>query len=134
MIFDSDSVGGAEERGKGFSNSIPVNVTVRSTAIQPPNCCAARARGARSPNQDIQFVPSSLFHLVVIFLDCVQNSIEPRPVMSPTPNFESFQPPNEKGSRGTGTPTFTPTIPALACSITYRAVPPLSVNTEAAFP
>src|SRR6266576_5771973 len=88
--------------------------------------------GAKS--HDIQLVPASLFHFVVIFFDCVQNSIEPRPVMSPTPNLESFQPPNENGSRGTGTPTFTPTIPALACSITYRAVPPLSVNTDAALP
>src|SRR4051812_9947215 len=85
-------------------------------------------------NQLIQFVPASRFHFVVIFFDCVQNSIEPRPVMSPTPKRESFQPPKENGSRGTGTPTFTPTIPALACSITYRATPPLSVNTDAAFP
>src|SRR3954466_13064008 len=84
--------------------------------------------------QDIQLVPASLFHLVVIFLDCVQYSIDPRPVMSPTPNFESFQPPNENGSRGTGTPTFTPTIPALARSITRRAMPPLSVKTLAALP
>ena len=45
-------------------------------------------------------------------------SIEPWPVMSPTPNFESFQPPNENGSRGTGTPTLTPTMPALARSVT----------------
>ena len=37
--------------------------------------------------------------------------------MSPTPNFDSFQPPKENGSRGTGTPTLTPTIPALARSI-----------------
>jgi hypothetical protein len=27
----------------------------------------------------------------------------------------------------------TPTIPALACSMTYRAVAPLSVKTDAAF-
>jgi hypothetical protein len=67
---------------------------------------------------DIQFTPASLFHFVVIFFDFVQNSMEPRPVMSPTPNFESFQPPKLKGSRGTGTPTFTPTIPALAFSMT----------------
>src|SRR4029078_11296883 len=86
------------------------------------------------PPYDIQLVPASLFHFVVIFLDCVQNSIDPRPLMSPTPNFDSPQPPNENGSRGTGTPTFTPTMPALACSITYRATPPLSVNTDAAFP
>src|SRR5881397_2590782 len=87
-----------------------------------------------NPPHDIQFTPASLFHFVVIFFDFVQNSIDPRPVMSPTPNFESFQPPNENGSRGTGTPTFTPTIPAFACSMTYRATPPLSVNTDAAFP
>src|ERR1051326_1484248 len=67
---------------------------------------------------DIQFTPASLFHFVVIFFDFVQNSIEPRPVMSPTPNFDSFQPPKPNGSRGTGTPTFTPTMPALAFSIT----------------
>src|ERR1700694_4741767 len=86
------------------------------------------------PPHDIQLVPASLFHFVVIFFACDQNSIDPRPVMSPTPNFESFHPPKENGSRGTGTPTFTPTIPALACSITYLAVPPLSVKTDAAFP
>src|SRR3954470_3403363 len=67
---------------------------------------------------DIQLTPASRFHFVVIFFDCVQNSIDPRPVMSPTPNLDSFHPPNENGSRGTGTPTFTPTIPALARSIT----------------
>src|SRR5438132_12181806 len=83
---------------------------------------------------DIQFVPASRFHFVVIFFDCVQNSIDPRPVMSPTPNFDSFHPPNENGSRGTGTPTFTPTMPADACSITYRATPPDSVKTLAALP
>src|SRR5438128_9251699 len=88
----------------------------------------------RAAGYDIQFTPASLFHFVVIFFACVQNSIDPRPVMSPTPNFDSFHPPNENGSRGTGTPTFTPTMPALACSITYRATPPLSVNTDAAFP
>src|SRR6476469_5568319 len=130
MMFDSDSVGGAEERRKGFSNRIPVNVTERSTAIQPPNCFAALRSRCRADNQDIQLVPASLFHFVVIFLDCVQNSIEPRPVMSPPPHLDSFQPPNENGSRGTGTPTLTPTIPALACSMTRRATPPLSVKVE----
>src|SRR5712692_10179393 len=96
----------------------------------------ARAECRRKQNRryDIQLTPASLFHLVVIFLDLVQNSIEPRPVMSPTPNFDSFQPPKPNGSRGTGTPTLTPTMPALACSITYRATPPLSVKTLAAFP
>src|SRR6266513_391124 len=120
-MLRSDSVGGADESRNGFSNLIPVNVTDRSAiVVEPP--------------QLIQLTPASLFHLVVIFFACVQNSIEPRPVMSPTPNFESFQPPNENGSRGTGTPTFTPTMPALACSITYLATAPLSVNTDAAFP
>src|SRR5207237_4786477 len=88
----------------------------------------------RSSAYDIQLTPASLFHFVVIFFDCVQNSIEPRPVMSPTPNFDSFQPPKPNGSRGTGTPTFTPTMPALAFPITYRATPPLSVKTLAALP
>src|SRR5436305_12693144 len=95
-------------------------------------CLQYAARGASA--YDIQLTPASLFHFVVIFFDCVQNSIEPRPVMSPTPNLDSFHPPNENGPRGTGTPTFTPTIPALACSITYRATAPLSVNTDAALP
>jgi hypothetical protein len=35
-----------------------------------------------------------------------------QPVMSPWPNLESFQPPKPKGSRGTGTPTLTPHMPA----------------------
>src|SRR5688572_33507662 len=93
---------------------------------------SALATGNRQLSHDIQLTPASLFHLVVIFFDLVQNSMEPRPVMSPTPNLESFQPPKPKGSRGTGTPTLTPTIPALAFSMTWRATLPLSVKTEAA--
>ena len=84
-----------------------VGVHAPTTDLPPP-----------TSKQHIQLTPASLFHFVVIFFACVQNSMEPRPVMSPTPNFESFQPPNENGSRGTGTPTFTPTIPALAFSMT----------------
>src|SRR6185436_18719178 len=86
------------------------------------------------PPYDIQLVPASLFHFVVIFLDCVQNSIDPRPVMSPTPNFESFQPPNENGSRGTGTPMFTPHMPASKRSMQWRATAPLVVKMLAALP
>src|SRR5829696_6996249 len=77
----SDSVGGADESRNGLSNLMPVNVTLRFGI--PASCY-------RAERQDIQFTPASLFHLVVIFFDCVQNSIEPRPVMSPTPNFDSF--------------------------------------------
>src|SRR5436305_10226379 len=95
-------------------------------------CLQYAARGASA--YDIQLTPASLFHFVVIFFDLVQNSIEPRPVMSPTPNFESFQPPNPNGSRGTGTPTFTPTITALALTMTERATPPRSVKTLEATP
>ena len=62
----------------------------------------------------IQFTPASGFHLTVLFLSFVQNSIELLPVISPTPNLLSFHPPKLNGSRGTGTPTFTPIIPALA--------------------
>src|ERR1700693_1593370 len=105
----------------------------RGSGQQIAHCSRGSAMNSLR-RQDIQLVPASLFHFVVIFFACDQNSIEPRPVMSPTPNFESFQPPNENGSRGTGTPTLTPTTTALACSLTYRAVPPLSVKTEAAFP
>src|SRR5687767_1614827 len=117
MMLLSDSVGGADESMNGFSNFIPVNFTDVSTAIT-----ASLDLLTRSPqcvvDQLIQLVPCSLFHFVVIFFDFVQNSIDPRPVMSPTPKRDSFQPPKEKGSRGTGTPTFTPTIPALARSMT----------------
>src|ERR1700681_2360468 len=84
--------------------------------------------------QLIQFVPASGFHLMVDFFNFVQNSIELFPVISPTPNLLSFHPPNEKGSLGTGTPIFTPIIPALALSITCLAMPPFCVNTEAALP
>src|SRR6266496_6728496 len=78
--------------------------------------------------QLIQLIPASGFHFVVLFFNFVQNSIELFPVISPTPNLLSFHPPNEKGSLGTGTPTFTPIIPALAFSITYLAKPPFCVN------
>src|SRR5258707_7406800 len=49
-MFDSDSVGGADESRKGFSNSIPVNVTDRSTPIQPPKLVMGRSgRPLRAP-------------------------------------------------------------------------------------
>src|SRR5689334_23889970 len=131
MLF-SDSVGGADDSRNGFSNLMPVNVTARLGILissprgvrrvgSGPHALQIKdsvSRCRRSRRQLIQFTPASLFHFVVIFFACVQSSIEPRPVMSPTPNLESFQPPNENGSRGTGTPTFTPTIPAFARSIT----------------
>ena len=44
------------------------------------------------------------FHFTVVFFNFVQNSIELLPVISHTPNLLSFHPPNENGSRGTGTP------------------------------
>src|SRR5262249_31644157 len=78
----------------------------------------SRARAPGATGYHIQFVPASRFPFVVIFFACLPNSIDPRPVMSQPPNFDSFHPPNENGLRGTGTPPFTPTIPALACSIT----------------
>ncbi len=56
-------------------------------------------------------IPASGFHFTVLFFNRVQNSIELFPVISPTPNLLSFHPPNENGSRGTGTPTFTPDHP-----------------------
>src|SRR5712691_994894 len=37
-MFDSDSVGGAEERRKGFSKRIPVNSTERSAVMVFPLC------------------------------------------------------------------------------------------------
>src|SRR5689334_14476228 len=58
---------------------------------------------------DIQVASGCRSHLVVTFFQRVQNSTPGRPVMSPAPHFESLAPPNEKGSRGTGTPTLMPT-------------------------
>ena len=72
--------------------------------------------------QLIQFTPDSAFHFTVDFFNFVQNSIELFPVISPTPNLLSFHPPKLKGSLGTGTPTFTPIIPALDLSMTYLAI------------
>ena len=65
------------------------------------------------------------FHLTVVFFGLLKNSMELRPVMSPAPNFESFQPPNENGSRGTGTP-MPPTDPLL-----YRFYEMVMVNGPA---
>jgi hypothetical protein len=56
------------------------------------------------------------------------------PVISLTPNLLSFQPPKENGSLGTGTPMFTPIIPADAFSMKCLARLPLWVKMEAAFP
>jgi len=55
-------------------------------------------------NQDIQLVPASLFHFVVIFFACDQNSIEPRSSdITDAELGNRFQSPaNENGSRGTG--------------------------------
>src|SRR4051812_27355897 len=99
---------------QAFGCGVLQHYDVQASMFAKPEATHAAGRAG----YDIQFTPASLFHFVVIFFDFVQNSIEPRPVMSPTPNFESFQPPKLNGSRGTGTPTFTPTIPALAFSIT----------------
>ena len=49
-------------------------------------------------SQLIQFTPASGFHFVVLFFNFVQNPIELFPVISPTPNLLSFQPPKEKGT------------------------------------
>ena len=54
--------------------------------------------------------------------------------MFPCPKHESFQPPKPNGSRGTGTPMFTPHMPASTRSITRRATSPLEVYTLDALP
>ena len=57
-------------------------------------------------------------HLEVILIFCVQKLIPPSPVMSEeSPNFERKMPPKLKGSRGTGTPMFTPIMPAVSFSL-----------------
>ena len=54
--------------------------------------------------------------------------------MSPWPKREPLVPPNENGSRGTGTPTLMPIMPLVAWSLTMRATAPLCVNTLVALP
>lgn len=49
-------------------------------------------------------------HFVVILRRSVKNSIAPSPVISQSPNLLAFMPPNENGSRGTGTPMLTPSL------------------------
>ena len=65
---------------------------------------------------------------------CVQSSTPPAPVMSPWPKRESLVPPNENGSRGTGTPTLTPIMPLARALADVRATAPLCVNTLVALP
>ena len=62
-------------------------------------------------------------HLLVILRFLVKNRIAPSPVISESPNFDFvvYIPPNEKGSRGTGTPMFTPIIPARKRGVKYSA-------------
>src|SRR6478609_7091108 len=83
---------------------------------------------------DIQLLSFCFSHFVVTFFTSDQKSSECSPVISPLPNFEAAIPPNENGSRGTGTPTFTPTMPAFASRITRSAAPPEFVKTEQALP
>ena len=49
-------------------------------------------------------------------------------------NLLSITPPKENGSRGTGTPTFTPTIPVEASRATRSAKAPFEVKTLHALP
>lgn len=75
----------------------------------------------------------------MILILSVKNSTAPSPVMSappPSPYLDRVpaKPPNEKGSLGTGMPTFTPSIAALNLSVNQFADPPLVVYTAAAFP
>ena len=77
-------------------------------------------------------VPASRFHFVVVFFALVQTD---RAVAGDVADPTSTLPPAE-GERlpSTGTPTFTPTIPALALSVTVSRQAAISVKTEAAFP
>src|SRR5690606_563007 len=77
--------------------------------------------------QPIQVASFWAAHLVVTFLCRVQKRRPSCPLMFPAPKAESFHPANPNGSRGTGTPTFTPHIPASTRSITRRATSPLEV-------
>ena len=51
-------------------------------------------------------------HFCVTFFRCVKNSMQPSPVMSLQPKLLRFIPPKLNGSRGTGTPMFTPSMAA----------------------
>src|SRR5438270_1220512 len=94
--------------------------------------CRVRSRARKS--HDIQFASFCAAHFVVTFLTLLQKSTALRPVMSPWPNFESLVPPNENGSRGTGTPMFTPSMPLVLRSATRRATEPVCVKIDVALP
>ena len=68
-----------------------------------------------SVDYDIQSAAEALAgatHLVVTLIRLVMRLIQACPVISESPKLLSLMPPNENGSRGTGTPIFTPNIPA----------------------
>src|SRR5437899_3138378 len=83
---------------------------------------------------DIHVESFCFSHFTVIFLVLDHKSRLWCPVMSPWPNFEALMPPKEKGSRGTGTPMLTPTMPAEASRATRSERGPLDVKTLQAFP
>src|SRR6185503_4194924 len=85
-------------------------------------------------HQPIQLPPATGAHFVVTFLSFVHSSTPPAPVMSPWPKREPLLPPNENGSRGTGTPTLIPIMPLSARSAICAAIAPFCVNTLVAFP
>ena len=96
----------------------------------------SRCQPAGQPSlaNDIQLLSVCADHFRVIFLMWLQKFRLLSPVMSPVPHLLSWMPPNEKGSRGTGTPMLTPIMPARAWSATCWAMAPFVVKTEAALP
>ena len=68
-------------------------------------------------------------HLLVILMRLEKNSIAESPVMSMSPYLllVPYNPPNEKGSLGTGMPMFTPSMLARKRFRNHSAFPPLLV-------
>mmetsp|Transcript_27320 Transcript_27320/g.42924 ORF Transcript_27320/g.42924 Transcript_27320/m.42924 type:complete len:134 (+) Transcript_27320:69-470(+) len=86
--------------------------------IAPPSCTPTTYSGT-----------VGLGHLLVILIRLVKNSIAPSPVISMSPYLDlvPYNPPNEKGSLGTGIPMLTPSIDARTLDINHSACPPFDV-------
>ena len=111
----------AAERG---STSRGGTVGARSY-IRPTNEPASAAPGAEGGALAL----GRENHFEVILRLLLKKLSAPWPVMSQSPKLESVpgRPPNENGSRGTGTPMLTPIMPARKREANHSACPPFSV-------
>src|SRR5215212_3382539 len=89
------AVNGIQCASSGTSGAEPTSLAAAAYAAAAPVVCVIaasrvsgrRGRGGRA-HHDIQLVPASRFHFVVVLRVRVQSSIDPRPVISPTPYAE----------------------------------------------